>query len=93
MRLAVALLRIGNQLGFADLCPTKRSTLTEQGRQQLGALGKKWDEAQNNNDAAALAALLTQDAVFVTKHRSGLRSGSHREMVCRRLPGMASPQP
>ena len=35
-------------------------------RQQLEALGKKYDEAANNNDAAAIAALYTEDAVFVT---------------------------
>jgi uncharacterized protein (TIGR02246 family) len=29
------------------------------------ALAKKYDEADNNNDAAALAALFTEDAVIV----------------------------
>ena len=37
-------------------------------RQQLFALAKKFDEAFNNNDAAALAALYTEDAAFVTDH-------------------------
>jgi len=32
-------------------------------RQQLEALGKKYDEAANNNDAAAIAALYAEDAV------------------------------
>jgi uncharacterized protein (TIGR02246 family) len=35
-------------------------------RLQIVARGKKCDEAENNNDAAALAALLTENAVFVT---------------------------
>jgi uncharacterized protein (TIGR02246 family) len=34
--------------------------------QQLDAKIKKYDEAVNNNDAAAVAALFTEDAVFVT---------------------------
>src|SRR5260370_38380267 len=35
-------------------------------RQQIDAESKKYDEAVNNNDAAAVAALYTEDAVFVT---------------------------
>ena len=35
---------------------------------QLHAFSKKVDEAWNNNDAAALAALFTEDAVIVTDH-------------------------
>ena len=35
-------------------------------RQQLDAKCKKYEEACNNNDAAAVAALYTEDAVFVT---------------------------
>jgi hypothetical protein len=35
-------------------------------REQLVALTKKFDEAYNNNDAVALAALYTEDAVEVT---------------------------
>jgi hypothetical protein len=35
-------------------------------RQQLDARGKKFDEAYNDNDATAVAALFTEDGVFVT---------------------------
>ena len=35
-------------------------------RQQIVALAKKFDDAYNNNDATALAALYTEDAVEVT---------------------------
>ena len=35
-------------------------------RQQLSAKCKKYDEAFNNNDAAAVAAFFTEDAVLVT---------------------------
>ena len=34
-------------------------------RQQLDAKSKKFDEACNNNDAAAVAAFFTEDAVLV----------------------------
>ena len=34
--------------------------------EQLDAIAKKYDEAVNNNDAAAVAALCTEDAVFVS---------------------------
>jgi uncharacterized protein (TIGR02246 family) len=33
---------------------------------QLDAISKKYDEAVNNHDAAAVAALFTEDAIFVT---------------------------
>ena len=35
-------------------------------RQQLDEKSKKFDEAFNNNDAAAVAALYTEDAILVT---------------------------
>jgi hypothetical protein len=44
----------------------KEPTPREQDRQWLGALLKKFDDAWNNNDAAVLAALYTDDAVIVT---------------------------
>jgi uncharacterized protein (TIGR02246 family) len=34
-------------------------------RQELDAFSKKYDEAFNNNDAASVAALFTEDAVLV----------------------------
>ena len=43
-----------------------QQTPSEQERQQLAAFVKKFDEAKNNNDAAALAALFTEDAILVT---------------------------
>ena len=66
MRLLGAL--VGSAISFAwpIFAQQKEPTLTEQDRQQLVALHKKWDEAENNNDAAALAALFTEDAAFVT---------------------------
>jgi uncharacterized protein (TIGR02246 family) len=34
--------------------------------EKILAIGKAYEEAENNNDAAAIAALFTEDAVFVT---------------------------
>jgi uncharacterized protein (TIGR02246 family) len=47
---------------FAQQKDTADPELTE----QLKALSKKTDDAYNNNDPAALAALYTEDAVLVT---------------------------
>jgi len=58
---------VGLAISFA--LPTfaqQNETVDPQIIEQVSALGKKWDEADNNNDAAALAALFTEDAVFVT---------------------------
>jgi uncharacterized protein (TIGR02246 family) len=41
-------------------------TADPQLRQQLDALVTKFDEAKNKNDAAAVAALFTEDAILVT---------------------------
>ena len=49
----------------------RTNTPDPQLRQQLiDEKYKKWDEAQNNNDAAALAAFFTEDAVLVTDRGS-----------------------
>src|SRR5260370_37593284 len=42
------------------------NTVDPQVREQFVALAKKFDDAYNNNDAAALAALYTEDAVIIT---------------------------
>ena len=61
--LAVAGLAIGSALPtFAQ----QKETVDPKIIEQLDAKGKKYDEAINNNDAAALATHYTEDAVFVT---------------------------
>jgi uncharacterized protein (TIGR02246 family) len=65
IRLVVAL--VGLAISFA--LPTfaqQKDTVDPQTIEQIDALAKKFDEAFNNGDAAALAALYTEDAVFVT---------------------------
>ena len=48
--------------------PNKKDTVDPQLRQQIDALHQKEGDAFNNGDAAALAALYTEDAVLVTDH-------------------------
>jgi hypothetical protein len=64
-RLLVSL--VGSAIGFA--LPTfaqPEDTPDPQLRAALVAFAKKEDEAWNNNDAAALAVLFTEDAIEVT---------------------------
>jgi uncharacterized protein (TIGR02246 family) len=55
----------GNQLCFADFCSTKRNGRSKT-RRGGSRVRKKIEEAYNNNDAAAVAALYADDAVEVT---------------------------
>jgi ketosteroid isomerase-like protein len=65
MRLVVAL--VGLAIGFAvPAFAQQKDTVDPQIIEQLNALTKKFIEAVDNNDAAAVAALFTEDAVFVT---------------------------
>jgi ketosteroid isomerase-like protein len=43
-----------------------KETVDSQIIEQLDPIARKYEEAVNNNDAAAVAALFTEDAVFVT---------------------------
>ena len=59
--------RIGLAIGFA--LPTfaqQKNTSDPQLRQAVDVLTRKTDAAYNNGDAAAMAALYTEDAVLVT---------------------------
>jgi uncharacterized protein (TIGR02246 family) len=58
---------VGLAINFA--VPTfaqQKETVDPQMIEKVNAVGKKFDEAFNNNDAAAVAALFTQDAIWVT---------------------------
>ena len=64
IRSVVAL--VGLAISFAvPAFAQEKETVDPQIRRQLDALAKKFDEASNKADAAALAALFTQDAVEV----------------------------
>jgi uncharacterized protein (TIGR02246 family) len=65
IRLVVAL--VGLAIGFAaPAFAQQKDAADPQIRQQIDALTKKYIDAVDNNDAAALAALFTEDAVMVT---------------------------
>ena len=68
MKLCLVVTLVGLAINFAlpTFAQEKEPTPSEQDRQQLDAMVKKFDEAWNNNDAAALTALYAEDAVIVT---------------------------
>ena len=58
---------VGLLISFAlPIFAQQKETVDPQTIEQLIAFGKKFDETQNNNDAASLAAFFTEDAVLVT---------------------------
>src|SRR6266478_3360495 len=64
IRLVVAL--VGLAISFA--LPTfaqQKDTADPEITQKIRAISKGFDEAENNNNAAGIAALFTEDAVFV----------------------------
>ena len=67
MKMSSVVALVGLAITFALPALTQqKDTLDPQLRQVADALSKKFDEAYDNNDAAAVAALFTQDAVLVT---------------------------
>jgi ketosteroid isomerase-like protein len=67
MRLLGTLVLVGLAIGFTmPAFAQQKDTPDPQITEQLKALSKKTDEANNNGDAAAVAALYTEDAVLVT---------------------------
>jgi ketosteroid isomerase-like protein len=78
MRLHVLLALAALVIGFpAPALAQGQNTVDPEVRQQIEAVLMKFDEAYNKNDAAAIAALYTQDAVRVMSWESegGLASG------------------
>jgi hypothetical protein len=62
MHLVVAL--VGLAIGFpVPAYAQEKDAIDPEVRQQIEALLKKYDEASNKQDAAAIAALFTPDAV------------------------------
>ena len=56
-------------LAFSFALPTyaqQKDVADPQTTQKILAIAKAYEQAENNNDAAAIAALFTRDAVFVT---------------------------
>ena len=64
IRLRLALVGLAISFAFPTFAQQK-DTVNPQLAEQLSALSEKTGEAFNNNDAAALAALYTEDAILV----------------------------
>jgi ketosteroid isomerase-like protein len=86
MKIRLLLTLIGLAIIFAlPSFAQQHDTIDSRTRSQIGEqIAKKFDEAFNNGDAAALAALYTQDAVWVTPQ--GPLFG--REAIQERFAGM-----
>jgi len=66
MRLLGALAGLAISFAFPTFAQQNAMVPDRQVIEQLGALGQKYKEAYTNNDAAALAACYTWDAIIVT---------------------------
>ena len=84
IRSLLALVGLAISLAVPALAQQKH-TPDPQLREALEALGKREDEAYNNNDAAAIAATFTEDAVFVTPQGPIFGSGAIEEYYADRL--------
>jgi uncharacterized protein (TIGR02246 family) len=60
---------IGLAIGFTmPIVAQQKDTVDPQITQQIRVLAMKYDEAFNKSDAAAVAALYTEDAIYVAHH-------------------------
>jgi ketosteroid isomerase-like protein len=66
IRLVVALVGLAISFALPAFAQQKEPTPSDKDRQQTDAFVKKFHEAYDNHDAAALAALYTEDAIIVT---------------------------
>jgi uncharacterized protein (TIGR02246 family) len=69
MKIRLLLALVGLAISFAlPIFAQQKDTVDPQIAQQIRVLAMKYDEAINMHDAAAVAALYTQDAVWTTYH-------------------------
>jgi ketosteroid isomerase-like protein len=66
IRLVVALVGLAISHALPTFAQQKEPTPSDENRQVSAALVKQGDDAWNNNDAAAVAAVFTENAVIVT---------------------------
>jgi ketosteroid isomerase-like protein len=67
MKIRLVVVLVGLAISFAvPAFARQKDAADSQIRQQLDALGQKYDEAFNNGDAAALAATFAEDAVLIS---------------------------
>jgi ketosteroid isomerase-like protein len=65
VRLLLTLAGVAISFAVPVFAQQKDTASDQQATQKIRAISKAYDEAVNNNDAAAIAALYTEDAVFV----------------------------
>jgi len=69
MKMRLAVILVGLVLSLAGLTfAQQKDTVDPQTVEQIHALAMKYDEAFNKQDPAAIAALYTEDAVYVAHH-------------------------
>ena len=66
IRFLLALVGLAISLALPTFAQQKEPTPSDKDRQVSAALVKQGDDAWSNNDAAAVAAIFTEDAVIVT---------------------------
>jgi ketosteroid isomerase-like protein len=81
IRLVVALVGLAISFALPAFAQQKEPSLSEQDREQILAIGKKNDDAWSKSDAAALAALFTEDAVFVTPGGDALGQRRYKNVI------------
>ena len=82
MKIRTVVTLVGLAISFAlPILAQQADKPDPQLRQELLALAKKFEDAWNNNDATALAALYTDDAVLI---RTNIWSAGNREALQRR---------
>ena len=64
----------------------QKATVDPQTAQKILAITLAYNEASGNSDAAAIAALFTEDRLFVTDTGPVYGRGGHPEMVRRPFP-------
>ena len=66
IRLAVPLVGLAISFALTTFAQQKDAVANPQTTQKILAIGEAYDEAENKNDAGAVAALYTKDALLVT---------------------------
>ena len=80
MKMRLILTLVGLAISFALPTFAQQTNTPDPQLRQRFSVVKEYDDALDKNDAAAVAAIFTEDAVFVEPRRTGLRSGGHREI-------------
>lgn len=89
MKISLVVAFIGLAISIALPAFAETNTPDPQQREQLLALAKKFEDAWNNNDADALAALFTKDAVLIEESGPVYGREAIKKTLCRLVPECA----